>query len=113
MRTKLGVLAMLLTVGMGLAPASIQGQEVPPADPVWPLPLYQDRVIREKWSRVPLPTSYLLYDGQKASKVFPTEGTTVDLAQAIEIFHGLADPECRPIENLFEPPPPPVPLYSF
>jgi hypothetical protein len=38
MRTRIGWLALLLTWGLALSPAQVQGQEVPPADPVWPIP---------------------------------------------------------------------------
>jgi hypothetical protein len=42
MRTRIGWLVVLLTAGMGLAPTAVrgQGQDVPPADPAFPLPLY-------------------------------------------------------------------------
>src|SRR5438105_13271306 len=43
MRTRTGWLALLLTAGVALAPTGGRGQEVPPADPVFPLPLYHDR----------------------------------------------------------------------
>jgi hypothetical protein len=46
MRTRTGWLALLLTAGMALAPTGVRGQEVPPADPVIPLPLYHDRPER-------------------------------------------------------------------
>ncbi len=43
MRTRTGWLALLLTAGVALAPTVVRGQEVPPPDPVFPLPLYHDR----------------------------------------------------------------------
>jgi hypothetical protein len=46
MRTRTGWLALLLTAGVALAPTGVRGQEVPPADPVIPLPLYHDRPER-------------------------------------------------------------------
>jgi hypothetical protein len=46
MRTRTSWLALLLTAGVALAPAGVRGQEVPPADPVVPLPLYHDRPER-------------------------------------------------------------------
>jgi hypothetical protein len=46
MRTRTGWLALLLTAGVALAPTGVRGQEVPPADPVVPLPLYHDRPER-------------------------------------------------------------------
>jgi hypothetical protein len=39
MRTRTGWLAWLLTMGAALAPTGVRGQEAPPADPVYPLPL--------------------------------------------------------------------------
>jgi hypothetical protein len=46
MRTRTGWLALLLTAGVALAPTGVRGQEVPPADPAVPLPLYHDRPER-------------------------------------------------------------------
>jgi hypothetical protein len=48
MGTRTGWLALLLTAGVALAPTGVRGQgdEVPPADPVIPLPLYHDRPER-------------------------------------------------------------------
>lgn len=46
MRTWTGWLIGLLTVGVALAPTGVRGQDVPPADPVIPLPLYHDRPER-------------------------------------------------------------------
>lgn len=43
MRTRTGWLALLLTAGVVGTAGLARGQEVPPADPVWPLPLYHDR----------------------------------------------------------------------
>jgi hypothetical protein len=43
MRTTTGWLAWLLTAGVALAPTGARGQEYPPADPVFPFPLYHDR----------------------------------------------------------------------
>jgi hypothetical protein len=44
MRSRTGWLALLLTVaGTALGPTTGWGQEVPPASPVWPVPLYHDR----------------------------------------------------------------------
>jgi hypothetical protein len=43
MRTRTGWLALLLTAGVVWVPTGVRGQEVPPADPVIPLPLYHDR----------------------------------------------------------------------
>jgi hypothetical protein len=41
MQTKTGWLALLLTAGVALAPTGVRGQaDYPPADPVWPLPLF-------------------------------------------------------------------------
>ncbi len=40
MRRRTLWLAWLLTAGMALAPAQVRSQEVPPADPVFPAPLY-------------------------------------------------------------------------
>jgi hypothetical protein len=42
MRTRSGWQALLLTAGLAFAPAGAVAQEVPPADPVFPLPLYHD-----------------------------------------------------------------------
>jgi hypothetical protein len=46
MRTRCVWLALLLGAGAVLVPAAARGQEVPPADPVFPLPLYHDRPER-------------------------------------------------------------------
>ena len=52
MRSRTGWLMLLVTAGMALAAPSVRGQgevvgpEVPPADPVIPLPLYHDRPER-------------------------------------------------------------------
>jgi hypothetical protein len=44
MRTRAFGLIALLTAALALHPgAAVRGQEVPPADPVWPFPLYHDR----------------------------------------------------------------------
>ncbi|HLJ95645.1 MAG TPA: hypothetical protein VKU02_20885, partial [Gemmataceae bacterium] len=43
MRTRTGWLVLLLTAGVALAPTGVRGQDVPPADPAVPLPLYHDR----------------------------------------------------------------------
>ncbi len=43
MRTRTSWLALLLTAGVALAPTGARAQEVPPPDPVFPLPLYHDR----------------------------------------------------------------------
>src|SRR5438128_7231959 len=43
MRTSTIWLALLLTVGVALAPTGVRAQEVPFADPQIPLPLYHDR----------------------------------------------------------------------
>jgi hypothetical protein len=42
MRTTTGWLALLLTVGVALAPTCARGQDVGPADPEFPLPLYHE-----------------------------------------------------------------------
>ena len=39
MRTRMGWLALLLTAGVTLAPNVVRGQELPPEDPVFPMPL--------------------------------------------------------------------------
>src|SRR5262249_43360369 len=52
MRSRTGWLMVLVTAGMALASGTVRGQgevvgpEVPPADPVIPLPLYHDRPER-------------------------------------------------------------------
>jgi hypothetical protein len=46
MRTRTGWLALLLTAGFALVPSRGQAQEVPPADPALPIPLYHDRPER-------------------------------------------------------------------
>lgn len=43
MRIRTGWLGWLVTAGVVLAPSGVRGQEVPPADPVFPLPLYHSR----------------------------------------------------------------------
>lgn len=43
MRTRTGWLAALLSVGVAITSGTVRGQEVPQADPVFPLPLYHDR----------------------------------------------------------------------
>jgi hypothetical protein len=46
MRRRSGWLTALVTAGAVLAPRAASAQEVPPADPVFPLPLYHDRPER-------------------------------------------------------------------
>jgi hypothetical protein len=91
MRRKFCVPLLLWTVVMGLAPGSLRGQEVPAADPVWPIPLYHDR--DDRGPPLAFGTPFVYFHQQKDMPAPPTVETA--LAQEVPP----ADP------NL------PVPLY--
>jgi hypothetical protein len=76
MRAKLCVLALLLTAGMVQVPGSARGQEVPPASPVWPLPLYHDR--DDRGEPLVLGSPFIYFHRQNGMQVPPGAEMTPD-----------------------------------
>jgi hypothetical protein len=99
MRTKSAVLVLLLTLGMGVVSGSIRGQEVPPADPVWPVPLQYDRAGKVRFfggrpsdlcqeeNRVPVPS---------------TVGANFSLTDLFDLCRSTAEPVYEAIARLIQ-----------
>jgi hypothetical protein len=76
MCAKFCVLTLLMTAGMGLVPALVRGQEVPPASPVWPLPLYYDR--DDRGEPLVLGSPFIYFHRQSRMQAAPSAEAALD-----------------------------------